>query len=122
MENGKPGRVFTMNNFTERITSARKKAGLTQAEAAIKLGISHSTIQRYETGAREPNLGVCIDMAKLYGVNLHWLVTGEMPPEVVEVKIPLEQKRLIDMFNQVSDYTKGLVMGILQSEINQNQK
>lgn len=43
-------------NTGERIKANRKKANLTQEELARKAGISVFTLQKYETGARNPKL------------------------------------------------------------------
>ena len=43
-------------NTGERIKTNRKKANLTQEELARKAGISVFTLQKYETGARNPKL------------------------------------------------------------------
>ena len=45
-----------MGNFQNIFKELRITNGMTQTEAAKKLGISRSTIGMYETGAREPYL------------------------------------------------------------------
>lgn len=52
--------------FKYRIRDARKENGLTQREAAQKLGISHGTIASYEIGRTEPDLETLGKLAKLY--------------------------------------------------------
>lgn len=41
----------------QRIKTARKKAGLTQKELAIRAGTATGTIQQYEADKRQPRLG-----------------------------------------------------------------
>lgn len=42
-------------NFSEAIKNIRQKALLSQEDFAIQLGISHSTVNRWETGKTLPN-------------------------------------------------------------------
>ena len=43
-------------SFGSRLTQARKEVGMSQRDLARVSGISQPTIQRIETGAREPSL------------------------------------------------------------------
>ena len=43
-------------NFAEDIKKIRRKAFLTQEEFAKKLGVSFTTVNRWETGKAKPNL------------------------------------------------------------------
>ncbi len=49
---------------------------------ARKLGISRSTILRYESGDRTPDLIVLMRLAKLADVSVCWLIDGDEVPEV----------------------------------------
>ena len=42
--------------FSEDIKKIRRKAFLTQEEFAKKLGVSYTTVNRWETGKAKPNL------------------------------------------------------------------
>lgn len=44
-----------MDTIGSRIKAERKRAGITQAELAKKLGLATGTIQQYELGKRQPN-------------------------------------------------------------------
>ena len=50
------------------IKSARVNAGLTQLQAAKKLGISKYTLSAWEQGKRYPRLDDMLKLCKLYGV------------------------------------------------------
>jgi DNA-binding XRE family transcriptional regulator len=52
------------------LRAARVNAGLTQKQAAIKLGITTPTLFHYETGETMPDAKVLILMADLYGISL----------------------------------------------------
>lgn len=56
------------------IKKARIKTGLTQEEAAVKIGIHPTTLNKYEGGSRTPSGKVLPAMAKLFGVSLDSLL------------------------------------------------
>ena len=51
------------------IEEARKKANMTQAELAEKIGTNKSYISRVETGKTEPSLKTIVKLAELYKVS-----------------------------------------------------
>jgi transcriptional regulator with XRE-family HTH domain len=59
----------------KRLKSARKNAGLKQAEVAEKLGIPSgaSAISNYESGYAKPPADTLVGMAALYGVQVEAL-------------------------------------------------
>ena len=60
-----------------RIASLRQSHSLSQAELAKRLHISASAVGMYEQGRREPALDVLVEMARIFGVSLDFLVTGK---------------------------------------------
>ena len=60
-----------------RIASLRREAGLNQAELAQQLQISPSAVGMYEQGRREPSADTLVAMARLFGVSLDYLLTGQ---------------------------------------------
>ena len=51
------------------LKAARVNAGLTQAEAAAKLGIAQSTLKNWEYGHTDPKLPQFMKLCRLYGVS-----------------------------------------------------
>lgn len=64
-----------------RFRDARKRAGLTQAQASRALTVHPSTISMWETGAREPDFVTIFKMASLYGVPAAWFFGGALKTE-----------------------------------------
>ncbi len=62
-------------DFGKRLRAARKHAGLTQVEAAEKVGTTQSTISSAERGAYSSR--ETVKYAIVYGVSATWLATGE---------------------------------------------
>ena len=62
------------NSFAARITSLRKESGISQKEAAKKLGVSQSLLSHYEKGIRECGLDFICTAADFYGVTCDYLL------------------------------------------------
>jgi transcriptional regulator with XRE-family HTH domain len=61
-------------NLGESLFNARKSRGLTQEEAAGKLGVSRQTVSKWETGETLPDIRQAKRLAVLYGVSLDELI------------------------------------------------
>lgn len=59
-----------------RIASARREAGLSQAELARRIQVSPSAMGMYEQGRREPSVETLVAMARELGVSTDYLLTG----------------------------------------------
>lgn len=60
----------------DRMKKAREHAGLSQAELAEKIGISMSSVSRYEIDKTAPGRPVLLSWHLCTGVSLEWLVGG----------------------------------------------
>lgn len=60
-----------------RLRHSREHAGLQQNGVAKKIGVHPSTLNKYESGEREPNADILAQLAALYGVTLDYLITGK---------------------------------------------
>lgn len=54
--------------YLDQLASLRKRKGLTQAGLAERLGVEQPTVQRWETGKREPSLTQLVELADVLGV------------------------------------------------------
>ena len=63
------------------IKKARIKTGLTQEQAASKIGIHPTTLNKYEGGSRTPSGKVLSLMAQLFGVSMDSLLNTEVGAE-----------------------------------------
>lgn len=65
------------HQIISRLVAARQHAGLSQAQAASRLGFAgSSTISQYEKGHRRVDLETFIQLAQIYNVSEAWLLTG----------------------------------------------
>jgi len=53
---------------------ARKKAGLTQADVAKKMGKPQAFVSRYEVGERQIEVAELMDLAHIIGVDVHDII------------------------------------------------
>ena len=56
--------------FRARLKEARRLAGLTQAEVALRLGRPQSFVSKCETGERRVDIVELLAFSELYGVQL----------------------------------------------------
>lgn len=59
------------------LAALRKDAGMTQQEAADRLGVSNKTISKWESGGGFPDIAILPALAELYGVTADDLLAGE---------------------------------------------
>ena len=78
----------------EKLTQARKAAGLTQADVAAKLNVSRQAVSRWESGHSKPSTEKLLALGALYGVSIDQLLnagnsekpTVEATPDLLEVE------------------------------------
>lgn len=64
-----------MGKFGARFVLCRSIAGLSQNEAAKRIGVAQSTLSNYEAGLREPSMKALVGMADTYGVSIDFLLS-----------------------------------------------
>lgn len=78
------GTEETTNEITQRvgrnIRSIREQAGLSQDEFAEGFGVSAGAVGMWETGRREPDINMLIQIAHFGGTNLDDLVMKDLAP------------------------------------------
>ena len=61
----------------KNIADLRREAGLTQLELAEKLSYSDKAVSKWESGASIPDVGVLLEIAKLFGVTVDYLLSED---------------------------------------------
>ena len=90
----------------ERIREARKKAGMTQAELADKLGIPYQSIGQWERDLRNPKPGTLEKIASALGINWYELYAESEKEQI-------EAKKNYDIAKFLSEKRKGVKVGII---------
>lgn len=65
-----------MEKFSNRITHARKRMGLSQSQLAASLGVSRGACGQWEQGVSLPSVSHMAELARITEVSFEWLATG----------------------------------------------
>lgn len=132
-----------MKTLGEKIKILRKVNNLTQKELALKIGITASTITKYENGQLEPNIEVLNKIATTFNISVSTLIehnnskkelsfitdfkdvlgSGEIPIKAIDeltecVIIAIIKKYNLDIdIKTISDRDKRLMFSIASSSV-----
>ena len=70
--------------IAKNISDLRVSNGMTQLELAEKLNYSDKSVSKWERAESTPDISVLIEISKLFGVSLEYLVNAEHPQEYVQ--------------------------------------
>ena len=82
----------------EFLKQLRKEKNMTQEQLAEKLYVTGRTVSRWETGNNMPDLGILVELADFYDVDIREIIDGERKSEIMN----LETK---DTLKKVAEYT-----------------
>ena len=68
----------------EFLKHLRKEKGLTQEQLAEHFYVSSRTVSRWETGSNMPELGLLIELADFYEVDIREIIDGERKSEMMD--------------------------------------
>jgi len=77
----------------------RKEKELTQEQLAEKFGVSSRSVSRWENGNTMPELGILVELADYYEVDIKEIIDGERKSEIMEK----EEKETL---RKVADYAE----------------
>jgi transcriptional regulator with XRE-family HTH domain len=100
-------------DFRSRLRDQIDYLGLHDKEVAAKAGITKRAIDTY-VGSRGcmPSADVAVRLAKVLGVTVEWLVTGEN-----EIKTDEDIQSLIHYFSHLTDRDKKLILDLAKNMI-----
>lgn len=76
----------------ERIYQLRKEKNMTQQDLADKLGVSRQAVSRWEMGTAKPEIESLSALAKVFGITVDELLTGEKAPPEETYAVPEKPK------------------------------
>lgn len=82
------------NTLGRRISEYRRRQGLTQEEVAETLGISSQAVSKWENDVSCPDILLLPELARLLGVTVDALLSGEKATEVQLV--PAEKRKSLE--------------------------
>ncbi len=77
-----------MDAFSNRITHARKRMGLSQSQLAGMLGVSRGACGQWEQDVSLPSVAHMAELARLMEVSFEWLATGRGEMELTSCGSP----------------------------------
>ena len=84
----------------------RKEKELTQEQLAEKFGVSSRSVSRWENGNTMPELGILVELADYYEVDIKEIIDGERKSEIMEK----EEKETLRKVADYSEAEKKLVV------------
>lgn len=84
----------------------RKDKGVTQEQLAEKLNVSNRTVSRWETGNNMPDLGVLVELADYYEVEIREILDGERRRE----RMTEETRDTVQMVTEYANAEKALLL------------
>lgn len=90
-------------NLGNNLYQARKKKGLSQEDAAEKLGVSRQTISKWETDETLPDIRQAKQLSMLYGLSLDELISFDVERQEIQDVID----RISDEVTEKIDWTKA---------------
>lgn len=109
--------VSPLETMGERIQQLRKNLGITQADLAKKIDISHTQMARYEIKNIYPPADVLKNLADVFGTTIDFLVMGDNESKA---QASLKDTELINQFKKISalpDEEKNLVLKMITAYI-----
>jgi transcriptional regulator with XRE-family HTH domain len=85
-----------IGNFLREL---RNEKGITQEELAEKYGVSSRSVSRWENGNTLPELGILVELADYYNVEIQEMIEGERKSEIMEKQ---EKETLL----KIADYAE----------------
>lgn len=101
--------------FGERLQSARRDKGVSQADAAAYIGVSTAAYQNYENGRREAGYDVIAKLADYFCVTTDYLLGREKKPDPFgDIGLSQEsEKAVIDKYMSLPEETRAVLMDVL---------
>lgn len=91
-----------------RIGLLRREKGMKQEELAERMGVSPQAVSKWENDLNCPDIALLPQLAKMLGVTVDHLLTGEKPEPPVRLVPEGERKGFQDMFLRITmDTLKG---------------
>jgi len=95
------GKASKLKRFGRQLAQARRQAGLTQQELAVRMGLdSGESVSRYERGIREPRLSTVYELCDAIGITALELLA-------LEVSVPSSEAHAAAAFETTTDEHAG---------------
>lgn len=100
--------------FGIRVRTKREQKGFTQAELGRMIGLSENSVVQYETGRAVPKTANFERLAEALGVSSRYLLTGDVPDELIKAQTEPEMKAL-EIMRSIPPTQQGQVLDALRA-------
>ena len=100
-----------MSDLGKRIQELRKRIGLTQAQLAGRIEVSHTQLTRYESKNVQPPADVLQRLANIFDVSIDYLVNGNKSEKAEQT---LKDAEVIKQFKQLDKLPEDEKQSILR--------
>lgn len=104
-------------SFCERLRAARRRAGLTQLQAAQALGLSASAYCGYETGKRQPDLARLRRLSLLLRVSVDELLGLRTAPVPRTPELSSSEVEGLSLYRSLDAHGQRLVRLVMDEEL-----
>lgn len=111
--------MYSKATFAKQFKSLIEKRGLTQRIVAERINTTETTISRYVSGDRTPNIETAVELAAVLGVSMDTLVGVEPPASsrpAPDVKI------LISCYEKVTSADRQVLWALLDRYMTPEQR
>ena len=102
-----------------RVKSARRKAGVRQADLAKKLGISYQYMSMIETGKRKLSLGMLVSLANELGVTTEYLLNGY---KSMGIEAGDQDEEFLSLWQSLNPSEKAFTISVARAAKNELRK
>lgn len=96
-----------MMEFSEKLMTLRKQAGLSQEQLADRLGVTRQSVSKWESGAAFPELVKLISLSEMFGVSVDYLVKDYLEEQEQAGESGPDTARLEQKVDDLTRYVKG---------------
>ena len=96
--------------FNEKLSELRRQKGLTQEEVAEALFVSRTAVSKWESGRGYPNIESLKGIARLYGVTVDELLSGDELLSLAEADTKQKETRFRDLVFGLLDLCAALLL------------
>ena len=100
-----------------RIAELRKEKGLNQVGLALKLNVSQKMISAYESGLHQPSIDTLIEISKIFGVSVDYLIgtsNVKLPAEkLMKDSVNPAEIELLNLFKELDKEKQYKAIGIM---------
>ncbi len=112
--------------MVKNLKSLRIDAGYSQKQLADVINVSQQSINKYENHDVEPNIETLIAIAKLFDTSVDYLIgltdIKRKIENVYKFDLNDSEKNVVDMFRQLNDGDRKLIIELLHSLQQKNNR